>query len=190
MGNRKMSPIKSIRKVEAFLNMAMKRGEKYFVIAKFQLNTGLRIVDVLKNRVSDIFLPSMRFREYLTLKEKKTGKNKQIKLNEELKRCIKTYVSNSNLEYDDYLFPGRSRDKHITYYQVWRIFTEIADELILENFATHSLRKTWGYFSYKASKHNIALIMAMFNHDSERETLKYIGVDQDEKDRIYSVVKF
>ena len=112
MANRKMSPIKSIRKVEAFLNLAMKRGEKYFVIAKFQLNTGLRIVDVLKNRVSDVFLPSMRFREYLTLKEKKTGKNKQIKLNEELKRCIKTYVSNADLEYDDYLFPGRNRENH------------------------------------------------------------------------------
>lgn len=190
MGNRKMSPIKSIRKVEAFLNMTMKRGEKYFVIAKFQLNTGLRIVDVLKTRVSDIFLPSMRFREYLTLKEKKTGKNKQIKLNEELKRCIKTYVGNSNIDYDDFLFPGREPGTHITYYQVWRTFTGIADELVLENFATHSLRKTWGYFSYKASKHNIALIMAMFNHDSERETLKYIGIDQDEKDRIYSVVKF
>lgn len=190
MANRKMSPIKSIRKVEAFLNMTLKRGEKYFVIAKFQLNTGLRIIDVLQCRVSDIFLPSMRFREYFTLKEEKTDKIKQIKLNEELKRSIKTYAINSNLRYDDYLFPGRFPGTHISYYQVWRIFTEIADELILENFATHSLRKTWGYFSYKASKHNIALIMAMFNHDSERETLKYIGVDQDEKDRIYSVVKF
>lgn len=103
MGNRKMSSIKSIRKVESFLNMAMKRGEKYFVIAKFQLNTGLRIVDVLKTKVSDIFLPSMRFREYLTLKEKKTGKNKQIKLNDELKKCIKTYIDNSNLKYNGFL---------------------------------------------------------------------------------------
>ena len=60
----------------------------------------------------------------------------------------------------------------------------------IELFGTHSLRKTWGYFSYKASKHNIGLIMAMFNHTSERETLRYIGIDQEEKDLLYSTVRF
>lgn len=190
MANRKMSPIKDKRKVDAFLRIARTHGEKYYLIAKFQLNTGLRIIDVLKTHISDIFLPTYRFREYLTLKEKKTGKEKQIKLNEEMKRCLKSYVLQQNLSYNGYLFPGRKEDAHITYYQVWRVFTDIAEQLSLENFATHSLRKTWGYFSYKASKHNIALIMAMFNHDSERETLKYIGIDQDEKDKVYSAVKF
>ena len=190
MANRKMSPIKDLRKVEGFLRLAQSHGEKYYVIGKFQLNTGLRIIDVLKIRVSDIMLPSFRFREHLTLKEKKTGQDKQIKLNDELKRCLKAYVSFNGLSYNGFLFPGRKDGTHITYYQVWRVFTGIAEQLSLENFATHSLRKTWGYFSYKASKHNIALIMAMFNHDSERETLKYIGIDQDEKDRVYSTVRF
>ena len=190
MANRKMNPIKDMRKVEAFLRLAQTHGDKYYVIAKFQLNTGLRIIDVLKKRVSDIMLPSFRFREYLTIKEEKTDKGKQVKLNEELKRCLKAYISSQGLSYSDYLFPGRFEDTHITYYQVWRVFTGIGTQLSLENFATHSLRKTWGYFSYKASKHNIALIMAMFNHDSERETLKYIGIDQDEKDRVYSTVRF
>ncbi len=190
MANRKMSPIKDKRKVDAFLRIAQTYGDKYYIIAKFQLNTGLRIIDVLRTHVSDILLPTYRFREYLTLKEKKTGKEKQIKLNDEMKRCLKAYISQQDLSYNGFLFPGRNINKHITYYQVWRVFTGIADQLSLENFATHSLRKTWGYFSYKASKHNIALIMAMFNHYSERETLKYIWIDQDEKDRVYSAVKF
>lgn len=30
----------------------------------------------------------------------------------------------------------------------------------------------------------------MFNHASERETLRYIGIDQEEKDLLYSTVQF
>ena len=190
MANKKTLPIKDMKKVDAFLKLTMAAGDKYYVIAKFQLNTGLRIVDVIQRRVSDIILEGGRFREYLTLKEQKTQKEKQIKLNDELKRCLKKYIDDNNLPYDSFLFPGTKKDTHITYVQVWRVFTDSSKQLSIELFGTHSLRKTWGYFSYKASKHNIGLIMAMFNHTSERETLRYIGIDQEEKDLLYSTVRF
>ena len=190
MANMKTHPIKDLKKVDAFLKLVMTVGDKYYVIAKFQLNTGLRVIDVLQRTVSDIFLPSGRIREYLTLKEQKTNKVKDIKLNEELKQCLKEYVNKYNLPYDSFLFPGTKANSHISYVQVWRVFTSTAEQLSLECFGTHSLRKTWGYFSYKASQHNIGLIMSIYNHNSERETLRYIGIDQDEKDTLYTTVKF
>ena len=116
-----------MKKVDAFLKLTMAAGDKYYVIAKFQLNTGLRIVDVIQRRVSDIISESGRFREYLTLKEQKTQKEKQIKLNDELKRCLKKYIDDNALPYDSFLFPGTKEDAHITYVQVWRVFTDSAD---------------------------------------------------------------
>jgi len=52
------------------------------------------------------------------------------------------------------------------------------------------MRKTWGYWTYKESRYNIGLIMDMFNHSSQYITLKYIGINQDMHDEIYSRVQF
>ena len=52
------------------------------------------------------------------------------------------------------------------------------------------MRKTWGYWTYKISKYNIGLIMDTFNHSSPNITLRYIGVNQDQKDELYSLVQF
>lgn len=52
------------------------------------------------------------------------------------------------------------------------------------------MRKTWGYWTYKASKYNIGLIMDTFNHSSPSVTLRYIGVNQDQKDKLYTMVQF
>jgi len=59
--------------------------------------------------------------------------------------------------------------------------TGSAEAVGIENFGTHSLRKTWGYWTYKMSRYNIGLIMDTFNHSSQRITLRYIGVNQDQK---------
>ncbi len=67
---------------------------------------------------------------------------------------------------------------------------EAAEICGIENFGTHSMRKTWGYWTYKISKFNIELIMDTFNHSSQTITLRYIGVNQDQKDELYSLVQF
>ena len=187
MPNKATKPIKNPSRLKAFLTLLEKSGEKYFVLAKFQLNTGRRICDIREKRVSDIMLPSMRFREYFVLKEQKTGKETSIRLNDEVRSVLKAYISKSKLRHDDYLFPGRGDNSAISYQQVWRVFQEAARQLNIEDFGSHSLRKTWGYTAYKKTK-NIGLLMKAFNHGSAEITLRYIGIDQDEEDALYSII--
>lgn len=182
-----MKPIKSPSQLKAFLTLIEKCGDKYYVMAKLQLNTGRRICDIREKRVSDIMQPSMKFKEYFTMKEKKTGKETSIRLNDELRKVLKEYISRNKLKYDDYLFPGRVEETAISYQQVWRVFQEAAHHLNIEDFGSHSLRKTWGYTAYKKTK-NIGLLMKAFNHSSAEETLRYIGIDQDEEDELYSII--
>jgi len=187
MANKTTKPIKNPSKLKAFLTLVEKSGEKYYVMAKLQLNTGRRICDIREKRVSDIMQQTMRFREYFVLKEKKTGKGTSIRLNDEVRKVLKDYIFGNDLWYDDFLFPGRGDNSAISYQQVWRVFQETAYQLNIEDFGTHSLRKTWGYNAYKKTK-NIGLLMKAFRHSSAEETLRYIGIDQDEEDELYSII--
>jgi len=184
-----VEPIRNKVKIRQMYYYLNGKDEKYGLLFKFGLNTGLRISDILPVKVRDVYATSDRFREHFILKEKKTGKEKKIKLNEALKKEIENYMKTRNLTQEDYLFPSR-KGGHIGRIQGYRILREAANAVCIENFGTHSLRKTWGYWTYKMSRYNIGLIMDTFNHSSQRITLRYIGVNQDQKDELYSLVQF
>lgn len=176
-----------IKKMFYYLNG---KDPKYGLLFKYGLNTGLRISDILPLKVSDIFNSNGKFKDYLVLHEKKTGKQKKIKLNDAIRKMLQAYVKEHRLAYDSYLFFSRKSNGHIQRVQAYKVLKEAANVCGIENFGTHSMRKTWGYWTYKASKFNIGLIMDTFNHSSQNVTLRYIGVNQDQKDELYSLVQF
>jgi site-specific recombinase XerD len=45
------------------------------------------------------------------------------------------------------------------------------------------LRKTFGYFAYKQGI-DLAMIQKLLNHSSQSETLRYIGITQEQMDDI------
>ncbi len=184
-----VEPIRDETKIKQMYQYLHGKDPKYGLIFKFGLNTGLRISDILPLKVKDVLNKKGEFLEYLVLKEKKTKKEKKIKLNNALRKKIKPYVVDNNLSYTDYLFPSKKGD-YIGRIQAYRVLKEAASLVGIENFGTHSLRKTWGYWTYKMSKYNVGLIMDTFNHSSQKITLRYIGVNQDQKDELYSLVQF
>lgn len=184
-----VEPIRNKKKIKQMYQYLNRKDSKYGLLFKFGLNTGLRISDILPLKVKDIFNNNGEFRDYLVLIEKKTGKEKKIKLNDALRKTIKAYVKNNQLSFEHYIFASR-KGNHIGRVQAYRVLKEAADIVGIENFGTHSLRKTWGYWTYKISRYNIGLIMDTFNHSSQSITLRYIGMNQDQKDELYSLVQF
>ncbi|MCR4436556.1 MAG: tyrosine-type recombinase/integrase [Clostridiales bacterium] len=184
-----VEPLRDKAKIKQVYNYLNGKNPKYGLLFKFGLNTGLRISDILPIKISDVFNINWCFKDHLILKEKKTGKEKKIKLNNALRTSIQSYVKNQKLSLDSYLFSSQ-KGAHIGRVQAYRILKEAADAIGIENFGTHSLRKTWGYWTYKISRYNIGLIMDTFNHSSMSITLRYIGVNQDQKDELYSLVQF
>jgi len=184
-----VEPLRDKTRIKQMNQYLYGRDPKYGLIFKFGLNTGLRISDILPLKVKDIFTCNSEFREYLVLKEKKTKKEKKIKLNNALRNAVQLYIKEKNLTYEDFLYPSK-KGTYIGRIQAYRVLKDAADLVGIENFGTHSLRKTWGYWTYKMSKYNIGLIMDTFNHSSQSITLRYIGVNQDQKDELYSLVQF
>ena len=137
----------------------------------FGINNGLRISDIVSLKVGDI----RGVRKPIII-EKKTGKRKPI-YTANLFNEIDEYTKHMNS--NDWLFPSRQQGGHIKPNTVYKLYTDIANNLGRNDIGTHTLRKTFGYHYYKKTK-DIATLMFIFNHSSQSITKRYIGITEDE----------
>lgn len=143
------------------------------------LNLALRISDLLSIKFSDI--QDGR----LLVKESKTGKVANIKLNNKVLELIKQRQQKHPLHI--YLFQSyrnqqsiNSIAKPLSRRSVSKAFSEVGDEVKIV-LGTHSMRKTRGYLMYQQTR-NIAKVMQMLRHSSEAVTMHYLGLDQESID--------
>ena len=185
-----VEPIREKSKIKRMYCYLKGKDPKYGLLFRLGLNTGLRISDILPLTTRDIFNAKGEFRDYLTLNEKKTGKEKKIKINSALRYELLQFTTKEERTGRSFLFYNKKTKDHIKRIQAYKVLKEASAVCGVENFGTHSMRKTWGYWTYKASRYNIGLIMDTFNHSSPNVTLRYIGVNQDQKDKLYTLVQF
>lgn len=176
---KKVDPIRDIEKVKKMKSILKRQNFRDYLLFYLGINSGLRISDLLKLQVKDV-----KDKTSIRLVEQKTGKNKKIKLNHQLKKAIDDYIT--GLDDEEYLFQSRKgNNKPISRVQAYRVLRKAAKELGLEHIGTHTLRKTFGYHHYKQNK-DVALLQRIFNHDSPSTTLEYIGISQEEIDNSYN----
>ncbi|WP_341875951.1 site-specific integrase [Defluviitalea saccharophila] len=183
-----VEPIRDKKQIQKMKIYLLGRSDRDYLLFTVGINVGLRVSDLLRLQYKDIFTDNESFRQHLVIREQKTGKVKKIRLNDTVKKAIKDYVRIHELSGEDYLFESK-KGGYITRVQAYKILREAAEAIGIEQFGTHSMRKTWGYHSYLTSKHNIGLIMDMFSHSSEQICLRYIGINQEQKDELYSMVQ-
>lgn len=181
---------KSIDDMKIYL-AAGKNGERNRMIFLIGINTAYRISDLRTLKLKDVVELSrkkLKVKERLEMKEQKTGKNNSIVISKKLGNQILDYVKDNFAEEIDaenfnvYLFPSRNGvNQPLDRSAFWRIISTAADRAKLKNIGTHSMRKTFGYFLYKNGI-KLALIQDLLNHSSQRETLRYIGITQEDKD--------
>lgn len=172
-----VQPLKSIKDIERMKKALQGRNLLLFIVG---INSTLRIGDILSLKVRDVS------GDYIVLREKKTGKAKRIRINSAIKQAVKEFVP-SNADSDDWLFPSRKGNNAISRVQAWRILDAAANHAGISDrirFGTHSLRKTAAYHAYKNGT-DITLLMRVLNHSSAKETLRYIGIEDEQIDEVY-----
>lgn len=175
-----VQPIRNKRDIERMKKALGNPRDRLLFI--FGINSSLRISDILKLTVSDV-----RGKDVLTLREKKTGKAKKFPLNQSIAAAVKTLVP-ADSPADSPLFPSRKGDKAISRVQAYRVLNEAARRAGIDcEIGTHTLRKTFAYHAYKAGA-DLSVLQAVLNHSSQRETLKYIGIVQDDIDNVYIAI--
>ena len=154
--------------------------------------TGLRVGDIISLRWRDVL-----YREFITIKEGKTGKLRKISIHDDLKSTLNSvYEELKYPDQDSFLFISKRRNnrrKPITAraynYRLANIFKEHG--VSAESTSSHTLRKTWGLRVWEnAGKTEEALIWLslMFNHSSPKTTLLYLGLDRQIQNKMYMTI--
>lgn len=152
---------------------------------------GVRISDLLNLKWCNILNT-----DTLNIIEKKTKKQRTIKINDQLKKHILACCKEIKpLSLNDYIFTSQKN----TVYSVQRInvvFKEIKVNynLKIKNFSTHSMRKTFGRQVYNNAGSNAELALVklseLFNHSDVRTTRKYLGLRTEELMEAYDLLSF
>lgn len=179
-------PITSRKDIQRFKNYYLKK-ENYrdYLLITVCLNTALRIGDVISLKAEDVYsFKKSAPKDYIVLREQKTNKSAKIFINEAIKNAILLYKKNCGLE-EGYLFAGY-KNTHITRITAYRIIKEGAINTGID-ISCHSLRKTFGYHAWKKGIPPV-LLMKIYNHSSFDITKRYLGIEQEDKDKVFKKV--
>lgn len=179
-------PLKEKKQIDLVKMYLRSKSIRNYLMFTIGISSALRISDILNLKVSTIY-DGKKPKEYIDVKEKKTGKSKRFATSPNLQKAIKEFVKEYEPEQDEYVFISRKGDNTpITRQRAVQILTEALDMCGLSyiNFGSHGMRKTFAYHLWKKGT-DITFLMRLLNHSSPREVLHYISVEQEELDDIY-----
>lgn len=166
----------------------LKRNPRDYALFVLGINSGLRISDLLGLSLGDVIDQEKKrtqIRERIVLREKKTGKSKSFPLNTAARSALRLYVGTlKDLDPERPLFRSRKGTGPISREQAYRILNVAAKSCGLSNIGTHTMRKTFGYFAYRSGV-DLSFLQKILNHSSQDQTLRYIGILQDDVDDVY-----
>jgi integrase len=154
------------------------------------VHTALRISDVLRLTWDDVYdFTRKRVRKSIVLTEKKTGKTKSVALNKYASKALAAYARSAAAP-SGFIIANARTGKAICRVQAYRIIRCAGEALDIPcRVSCHSLRKTFGYHSWKNGV-SPAVIMEIYNYSSFAVTRRYLGVTQDDKDDAYLRLDF
>lgn len=200
-GQEETLPIKNPKQIESLLSYFLIKRDKAkseqkryqsdrnYMLCLVGFNTAFRAEDLLQLRKKDL-------NGYVHIKENKTGKMQNFRMNKDFYQEVENYCNRWNITDNEYLFIGQKKTQTyngktypivlpITRQQGHRIVSKAGDAIGIDYvFGLHSLRKTFGY-QYIKNGGNPETLMKMYNHDDYDYTKRYVhwGIDDAESDR-------
>ena len=167
-----VEPIRDLHIVESiakdFKYSKSATGKRNYILWCIGIYCGLRVSDILRLKVRDV-----RNKDEINIIERKTGKRRFYPLPPPIKAVLNEYCRGKDK--NDYLIAKLSCNSPIKRCQAYKIISDAATKYGLTSIGTHTMRKTFGYWFYKQTG-DVSMLMTIFGHSCEAETLRYIGV--------------
>lgn len=182
----------SYEEYERLLNCLHNDQEyRWEMYARLSFCTACRASDVLKFKWEQILNAA-----FIDVTEQKTGKTRRIPLNPSVqKKFNELYGLMGHPDVKDYIMASNHGDTPLTIQRVNQMLKVFKSKyrLKIENFSTHTFRKTFGRYVYDSNNHSaesLLLLNRILNHTSIQVTKTYIGITQDEINGIFNAIKF
>lgn len=178
----KVDPIRDLKDLRAIKALLRARPRDYclFVLG---INTALRASDLVRLTVGQV--RHLKAGEHLEIRERKTGKTRAITLNRAVTCAIADLLATRPQAADHEALLSGQRGP-LTVPSVHRLVKGWCRALRLPgNYGSHTLRKTFGYHQRVTFGRDLATLVEVFNHATQRQTLAYLGIQADEIRDVY-----
>jgi integrase len=181
----KVEPIRDINVIKT-IKTNLRYQPRNLCLFTLGINTAYRAGELLSLRISDV--ADLRVGDSLEIKQSKTNAYRRATLNrsayESLQRWINVHPKPSP---SSPLFLSRHGGA-ISVSYVSQLVKHWCKEAGLKgNYASHTLRKTWGYHQRMSNQSEgvVPLLMRAFGHSSEAQTLEYLCIQPKEIKDLY-----
>lgn len=173
-------PIKSKRDRNKIIAALHGRNQLMF---RLGVAFGLRITDLLNLKVGQV-----RGKKEAIVIEQKTRKARTITVSRQLQKELTHLEGDDN----DYIFKSRQgANRPISRQRAYQVLNNAIDRAGLKDkvgtIGTHSLRKTFGYILYQQN-YDLARLQKILGHSSQKVTLRYIGIEDEEIAEAYESI--
>jgi len=180
-----VEPIRDKELIYDFADYLKDKSVRDYVLFMTGIYLGRRCGDMLTLKVRDV-----RGKQYLKIREEKTGKTIPVYINEDLQKIYRHYCKGKK-DYE-YLFRRSygKKNEPISRVRVWQILKDAAEAFeYKDGLSCHVLRKTFGHWLYTDTG-DIVAVQELLGHSDPSITKRYIGVNQKSKDKMVNNLKF
>jgi len=155
----------------------VRRSKEIAIMLTITGNCGLRIGDCTKLKLNSFIKEGNEYRYNII--EEKTGKKRTCIIPKEIYEIIEEYAKEKGIEDNEQIFKHTIRSIQ---YKLKNIAKYLGEDY--KDISTHSFRKCAGMRMYKKSGNNIELTRKFLNHSSVNTTQRYLGVNDEEINKI------
>jgi len=178
----KVEPIKS-KVIISEIKKSLSDHPRNFALFVCGINFGFRGGDLLNIKVEQV--KDLKVGDDFEVKEQKTKKFRRITLNQNCFDAIQNLLNHTNFDDGSYLFQSQRAEK-LTVNSLCRLVKMWTGKYksLKGNYGSHTLRKTFGYHK-RLQGTDIPTLMIMFNHSTQKQTLIYLCIQDDEIKNVY-----
>ena len=190
-----VQPIRDENQIRAIKGALKKDNPRYYLMWVIGTNLGLRISDILKLKVKDVQDQRGNIRDSLEFTEQKTGKNRDIELNQEVKEALQYFFKKTGVfDLDEFIFRDsrntkNKENKPISRTRAYQVINKYARQAgVQTKVGTHTLRKIFGTHARKQGI-PIELVSEALGHRNIEVTKRYLGITNDEVKKAFKNFK-
>jgi integrase len=179
----KVQPIRLKKYIETIKNN-LSDNPRDLCLFVLGINTAFRANELLSIRAGQV--RDLGVGDVLDVRQSKTKAYRQVTLNRKAIGAIQGLLGSRSFEPEEFLFFSRWGDR-LGVPEVSRKVKGWCQDIRLDgNYGSHSLRKTWGFWQYKRGT-PIPLLMEAFGHQTQRQTMAYLGIQAMEVAQIFEM---